>query len=180
MINTSTKLLLLCTLLPLMSTPFAAPQKVYVYKNDKGELVYSDQPSPGAKPVKIKQQTLTMPATNTAILDELQAQDQVKAVKTTIIIKHPQAKATIRNNHGEVTVIGQVSPTMQHGYKVRLKLDGQIRQKPHAKVHFVLRGISRGEHNIVLELLDDKGKVLATSEPRTFYLFRTSVLHKPN
>ena len=40
---------------------------------------------------------------------------------------------------------------------------------------FVLRNIDRGEHQIKMSLLDDKGKIIATSSPVTFYMHRISV-----
>ncbi|CAM5218367.1 hypothetical protein [Alishewanella longhuensis] len=41
---------------------------------------------------------------------------------------------------------------------------------------FVLRDIDRGEHNIQLELLDQSGKLIATSPLTTFYLHRASLI----
>lgn len=155
----------------------AAPQKVYVYKDKNGNTVFSDQPLPGAKEVKVNSKTLTMPSTDTAILDQLQATDEIKQIEYQLNINQPEEQATIRDNGGVVNVSGQVNPALKFGQKVQLKLDGQIVQKPHSNVIFVLRDINRGEHSIVLELLNAKGKVIASSKPRTFYVFRASLLH---
>jgi hypothetical protein len=40
---------------------------------------------------------------------------------------------------------------------------------------FVLRNIDRGEHIIKMQLLNDKGKIIASSKPITFYMHRASV-----
>ena len=171
-------LFLLALLLVLAAiSSLAAPQKVYVYKDKNGNTVFSDQPRPGAKEFKFNSKTMTMPATDTSIFDRLRAQDEVKPVKYQLDVNQPEEKATIRDNGGQVNISGQVSPALKFGQKVQLKLDGQIVQKPHSNVIFVLRNIDRGEHTIVLELLDAQGKVIASSKPRTFYLFRASVLH---
>ena len=40
---------------------------------------------------------------------------------------------------------------------------------------FALRNIDRGEHQIKLELLNEKGKVIASSEAVTFYMHRARI-----
>lgn len=174
--NKSTHLLLLLLAI-ITSVSIAAPQKVYVYKDKNGNTVFSDQPRPGAKEVKFNSKTMTMPATDTRILDLLQAQGQIKPLEYQLNINQPEDKATIRDNSGQVNISGQVNPALKFGQKIQLRFDGQIVQKPHSNAIFVLRDINRGEHTIVLELLDAQGKVIASSKPRTFYLFRASVLH---
>jgi hypothetical protein len=169
-------LLALLLVLAAMSS-LAAPQKVYVYKDKNGDKVFSDQPHPGAKEVKFNSKTMTMPTTDTGIFGQLRTQGDAKPLKYQLSVNQPEDQATIRDNGGVVNISGQVSPTLKFGQKVQLKLDGQIVQKPHSNVIFVLRDINRGEHTIMLELLSPQGKVIASSKPRTFYLFRASVLH---
>jgi hypothetical protein len=154
--------------------------KVYVHKDKNGILVFTDKPVPGATLVNLNHKTLTMPATDTSILSRLQAEDEIKAIEYRISINQPDDKATIRDNNGIVRVAGQVLPSMRHDHRVRLRLDGKIWQKPHKNAVFILRNIDRGEHSVVLELIDEKDKVIASSDPSIFYLFRASVQRSGN
>jgi hypothetical protein len=150
-------------------------KNIYVYKNDRGTLVFTDQARPGARLVNMNHNTLTMPATNTNIVTAEPTSGSAAQYK--VAITRPTAQQTIRDNNGVVQVSGQISPQLGQGHKFRLKLDGEIRQKPHSNAHFVLRNVDRGEHQVVLELLNAKEEVIAASEAITFQLFRASILH---
>ena len=65
-------------------------------------------------------------------------------------------------------------PAFKHGLEVQLVLDGKPHQKPQKHSMFSLRDIDRGEHQIKMLLLDDKGKVIASSTSVTFYMHRAS------
>lgn len=161
-------------------TATASEKKVYVHTDENGILVFSDKPEPGAQVVNLnKRQQLTMPSVDTSILEQLQNQDKEEKPLYQVFIDQPLDQATIRDNHGNIYVTGHVTPSFRTGFKVRLLLDGKQRQKPHSTAIFRLKDVDRGEHTLVLELLDSSGQVLAVSEPRTVYLFRTSTI-RPN
>ena len=46
---------------------------------------------------------------------------------------------------------------------------------PQTHTMFVLHNIDRGEHQIKMKLLNEKGKVIALSKVITFYMHRSSV-----
>jgi hypothetical protein len=92
-----------------------------------------------------------------------------------ISISQPQNHDTIRDNTGSVYITGRVMPVFKQGQKVRLLLDNAPYEQPSERAIFSLRNIDRGEHQIKLELLDDKGKVIASSEQVTFYMHRARV-----
>lgn len=151
-------------------------KKVYVYQDQKGNTVFTDQAKPGAKLVDMTHNTLTMPATDTRIVTQVEEQSTTPQYRVTI--NSPKQKQTIRDNQGIVEIYGAVTPSkVSFNHEFRLKLDGKIIQKPHANAHFVLRDVDRGEHTIVLELINDNQQVIASSTAVTFYLFRTSILH---
>lgn len=149
--------------------------KIYVHTDKDGTLVFSDKPSEGSILVNLNQRHMTMPATDTSILDRLQGNDEANKPQYQIVLDQPDEKATIRDNSGEVFVSGHITPALKFGYRVRLKLDDNVLQKPHGKAVFTLRNIDRGEHKVQLELLDTQGNIISKSEPHTFYMFRTSI-----
>ncbi len=157
----------------LLSLPVDAYQaKVYVWRDENGVLVFSDSPRPGAEEVKVEEKNDVLPSVDTSILD---IKPQVIEDKYEVVITQPESNATIRDNSGSVFVSGGIKPIFKRGFKVQLLLDGKIYEKPQTHSMFALRNVDRGEHQIKLELLDEKGKVIASSDTVTFYMHRARI-----
>ncbi|WP_462156633.1 DUF4124 domain-containing protein [Pseudoalteromonas sp. GB56] len=174
------KVMILSVLLALfITTPVSAePNKnIYVYKDENGNLVFSDTPRKGAEKVTLNKPVMNMPSTDTSIFNE--ATNDLEKVKFSISISSPAQEETIRDNTGSVHVSGIIKPRFLQGHQVQLYLDGKAYEKPQKSLLFVMRDIDRGEHNIVLKLLDSEGKVLANSEPVVFFLHRRSMITGP-
>ena len=155
----------------LISNVFATSTKIYVWRNDDGVLVFSDSPKPGAEEVEIKEPN-NMSSIDTSVLDITP-----KVIKEDYEgeINQPAMNATIRDNTGSVYVAGRIKPIFKRGLKIQLYLDDKPYEKPQPHSMFVLRNIDRGEHIIKMKLLNEKGKVIASSKPITFYMHRASV-----
>ena len=69
-----------------------------------------------------------------------------------------------RDNSGSVYVAGGIKPIFKRGFRVQLYLDGKPHKDPQTHSMFALRNVDRGEHQIKMDLIDDKGKVIASSE----------------
>jgi len=151
---------------------FAGSAKVYVWRNEQGVLVFSDSPKPGAEEVDIKEPNTVKSSIDTSILDI-----KPKAIDNNyqVEIVQPENNATVRDNTGSAYVSGRIKPIFKRGLKIQLYLDDKPYKKPQTHSMFVLRNIDRGEHQIKMSLIDDKGKVIATSLPVTFYMHRISV-----
>jgi hypothetical protein len=91
-----------------------------------------------------------------------------------IVINTPKNNATIRDNTGSIYISGGIKPRFKTGLEVQLLLDGKPHNKPQTHSIFSLRDINRGEHKIKMLLLDEKGKVIASSTLVTFYMHRAS------
>ncbi|WP_239059070.1 MULTISPECIES: DUF4124 domain-containing protein [unclassified Colwellia] len=151
---------------------FAGSAKVYVWRNEQGVLVFSDSPKPGAEEVDIKEPNTIKSSVDTSILD---IKPKVIDNSYQVEIIQPENNATIRDNTGSAYVSGRIKPIFKRGLQIQLYLDDKPYKKPQTHSMFVLRDIDRGEHQIKMSLLDDKGKVIATSSPVTFYMHRISV-----
>lgn len=150
----------------------AAQAKVYVWRDENGVLVFSDSPRPGAEEVKVKEDNPVLPSVDTSILD---IKPQVIEDKYEVVITRPENNATIRDNTGSIYIAGGIKPIFKRGFKIQLYLDGKPHEKPQPHAMFSLRNIDRGEHQIKMELINDKGKVIASSKETTFYMHRASV-----
>jgi hypothetical protein len=151
---------------------YATSAKVYVWRNEAGVLVFSDSPKPGAEEVEVKSSTqILSPSINTSILD-ITPQKMIDKFEVEIV--RPTPNSTIRDNTGSVHVSGRIKPVFKQGFSIQLFLDEVPYKKPQTHSMFALRDIERGEHQIKLALLNDKGKVIASSIYFTFYLLRAS------
>ncbi|WP_233144045.1 DUF4124 domain-containing protein [Colwellia chukchiensis] len=151
---------------------FANSAKIYVWRNEQGVLVFSDSPKPGAEEVDVKETNTAKSSVDTSILDI-----KPKAITNDyqVEVVQPQNNATVRDNTGSVYVSGRIKPIFKRGLKIQLYLDDEAYDKPQTHSMFVLRNIDRGEHQIKMSLIDDKGKIIATSPSVTFYMHRVSV-----
>ncbi len=169
------KFLLLLLLSLSIATPVnASTAKIYVWRNEKGELVYSDTPRPGAEEVKTKPGNVIKSSTtlDTQVLD---IESKKISEEYQVVINHPKDNTTIRDNTGSVYISGSIKPIFKRGLRIQLILDDKPHLKPQTHTMFSLRNIDRGEHQIKMQLLNKKGKVIALSKAITFYMHRASV-----
>jgi len=168
------KLFLLTLLVITLAAPaYSTTTKIYVWRNEQGVLVFSDSPRAGAEEVNMQPGNVIQSSTSidTAVLD---ITPQAKMDKYEIFISTPKNNATIRDNTGSVYIEGGIKPKFKPGFEVQLVLDGTPHKKPQKHSMFSLRDVNRGEHKIKMLLLDDKGKVIASSASLTFYMHRAS------
>ncbi|WP_462178205.1 DUF4124 domain-containing protein [Pseudoalteromonas gelatinilytica] len=147
-------------------------KKVYSWKDKNGVLVFSDSPRPGATEVKMNTQNLTMPATDTSILDSAPS---AMPVKFNVSISSPANEATVRENTGSVYVTARISPRFENGFKVQLLFDGSAHGAPSNSSTFALREVERGEHTLQAKLFDANNKLVSVSPVSTFFMHRTSI-----
>lgn len=151
---------------------FASAAKIYVWRNEQGVLVFSDSPMPGAEEVEVKESNTVKSSVDTSVLD---ITPKVISDQYQVNITQPENNATVRDNTGSVYVSGRIMPIFKQGFKIQLYLDNKPYEKPQTHSMFVLRNIDRGEHQIKMTLLNNKGRLIATSTPVTFYMHRISV-----
>lgn len=161
-------------ILSLLTPVYATSAKVYVWRDETGVLVFSDSPKPGAEEIEINSENQNIsPSIDTSILDikpkKLEDKFEVEIVR-------PTNNSTIRDNTGSVHVSGRIKPVFKQGLTIQLIIDDTPYKVPQTHSMFALRDIERGEHQIKLVLLNVKGKVIASSDPVTFYMHRASVI----
>ena len=169
-------LLFVILLLAIVIPVEAASSKVYVYRNDNGDLVFSDSPQPGTEDItqeiEVKNKQTIISGIDTSVLESTA---RVVKEEYQVEISQPEDHATIRDNSGSIYISGRVAPVFKRGYTVRLLFNGVVHGKPQTRSVFILRDVDRGEHKIKLELLNNQGKVIASSKERTVYLHRARV-----
>jgi hypothetical protein len=132
--------------------------------------VFSDTPKPGAEEIEVNSKNTIITSVDTSILD---ITPRVVSEEYQVEISQPEDHATIRDNSGSIYISGRVAPVFKRGFKVRLIMNGAVHGEPQTRSVFILRDVDRGEHKIKLELINNQGKVIASSKERTVYLHRS-------
>ncbi|WP_394176550.1 DUF4124 domain-containing protein [Thalassotalea litorea] len=156
----------------LAANSLQAKSKIYAWKDEQGNVVFSDTPKPGAELIEVEDQQTIITSVDTSILD---ITPRAKVEEFQVSINQPEDHATIRDNAGSIYISGQVSPVFKRGLSVQLIFNGEKHGEPQTRSVFILRNVDRGEHKIKLELINNQGKVIASSKERTIYLHRARV-----
>jgi hypothetical protein len=166
------------SLLALLALCLTAQAAVYKWVDKDGKVHYSDKPQENAEVVDLKE-TSTNQIRMEIPAAVPRSSDKPEAIEYQISILSPDPDATIRDNDGNFDVSANVTPDKPANALWVLRIDGKVWEDPLDVPLFKVKGIDRGEHSIEVQLIARNGKVIASSEPRTLFLHRTSVLQQP-
>ncbi len=155
-----------------------ATTKIYKVVKADGSIVYTDKPPANAQEYKleVKPNIIATP-THKNSATTIPASNSAPSPDYSVTITSPANEATVRNNAGTVTISVNVSPEVKGLY--RLIVNGEPTAQQASPV-FELQELNRGEYKIKIELLDQSGKLLASSPLSTFYLHKASALINAN
>ena len=168
---------LLLALIATVSIVTSASTKIYKVVKPDGSIIYTDKPPPGASEYKLLKQPNLMPSMTTNQNSKAKETQLTPVIKPTLELLKPANEATVRNNAGEVNIEASLAPEMTGQFI--LYLNGQLHSRNSAPM-FELEGLDRGSYNIKIEFLDQSGKLLASTQPSTFYLHKASALIQAN
>lgn len=171
---------LLVALLALSS----AHAELFKWKDAEGNIIYSDQPPPGAnkKEAEVEEkelpQIVTVPAPDLTKSSNITRKSKSKPQDkyTSIAIANPKHDSEVRENAGNVSISVRVEPYIfnERGDMVAIYMDGvEISKGPQTSVQ--LQNVDRGTHTLKAEILNSAGQVLKSTETTVFHLKRFSV-----
>ncbi|MFV8818765.1 DUF4124 domain-containing protein [Haliea sp. E17] len=169
-------------LLPLALAALETQAQSQVYKTtDKdGNVVFTDQP-PADDSISEK---VDIPPVNTAPATAITSRPppaartvQGEAILPTVKITAPENETTIPMGGGEFGVFASVSPPLDSGQSLQLRIDGKPWGDPQTGGAWQLSNVFRGAHDLTVELIDSDGEVLSTSPGVRVYVMRPSVLN---
>ena len=88
-----------------------------------------------------------------------------------VSINSPIDQQTLRSNSGEITVSATLNATLTYGLNIRLLIDGVIHSEQIDNL-FKVSHVPIGTHTLQLQIINNLGKVIASSELITVYLHR--------
>lgn len=166
--------LLLLTLLLL--TAFAQAT-IYKWVDKDGKVHYSDSPMENAQAVELKENTQNQIKLPPVVVRESGSKqpDPVDMPSYQMRISSPSEEETIRDNNGNITIIGSISPDLASNHVLVLLMDGKVIGPAQTTAVFNLENVDRGEHIFEIKALAQNGKQLASTPPRTVFLHRARV-----
>jgi len=170
--------------LPMLLLLLAAGAHADVYKsvNEKGEVVYSDQPTPNAQRMKLPElPTYTAPPIPSLSTGTAESKPVASSPYKSVKIVSPENDATIRDNQGVVRVQVALNPPLmiQQGHKIQFYLNGEPHGIPVGTPSISFSNLDRGTYTLTTSVVNVEGAVLSSAEPVVFHLHRESVLN-PN
>ncbi len=157
------------------------PSTVYYWTDAKGVMHFSDTPVPG-KATQSKSVDIANPPTSNpnpvpvSSVPSGQSNGQ-PAVTYSLNIVSPVNQETIRSNEGKISVQNELTPALPENEQASLFLyvDSTKYQCSTSALSCQGDNIDRGTHQLKTELVSQSGKILASSQPVTVYLFRTII-----
>jgi hypothetical protein len=168
-------------LLVLLAT--TAQAEVYKSINASGEVIYSDVPSRGAKPVQMPELPTYTPAPlPVAQPSAAPAQQPVNDTYSAFSLAKPSTDETIRSNAGIVNVSVSLEPALQieAGHRIQFFLDNKPQGKPVARLSASFRNVDRGTHTVAASVIDEAGESIIDAAPVTIHILRASLLQPSN
>jgi len=154
-----------------------AAAAIYRSTDEQGNVVFSDEPSSGSKPVDLPPlPTFSAPKYRAVQPVEGRSTQPGEKGYSTLLIQQPEPDATIRDNTGAIPVAVVIEPQLNDaaGHRLQFFLDGEPVGDPGIQTSTTLSNIDRGAHQVQAVVLDASGKELKRSASVTFYLHRHS------
>ena len=146
--------------------PFAALAEVYRSVDEDGNIVFSDEASPGAEKIIIPEPQ-TMPALD---IGGSQYKPATKAPQPyTVAITEPVDDAAVRDNAGNISVSASVEPGLSSGDRLVIYMDGK-EVGTGAAVN--LQNVDRGTHQLRAVIKDKNGRIRKSSKSVSFHMLR--------
>ncbi len=156
-----------------------AQAEIYKTTNADGEVIFSDQPSPGAEQVQLPElPTYSAPSAHTRARTTSAAQKQPpKSHYQSMVFTTPEDDATLRTNLGDVSASVSLQPVLKIrlGHRIQYYLDDVPHGKPVAMTKISFTNLDRGSHLLSASVVDAQGNSIISTDTVVFHLHRASI-----
>lgn len=170
---------LLTTTLTVAS--LTASAEVYRQVDSQGNVTFSDKPSKGAETVQVKPvTTVTLPKMrdlqSSSAPEPKSAGNQADSPYKQVSFTAPENNQAFYSGNGDIAFQVTSTPPLRDGHQFEVTLDGQPVGQGSSGT-FTVRNVFRGTHNAQVNVVDRKGRPVATGDGITFTVHRPSVLN---
>lgn len=157
-----------------------AATEVYISRDAKGNMVFSDRPSSNAEVLSIKELP-SMPAyTVPEKVEPTSTTKEQDFSYSSLAIISPANNFTLETGYtGNLDVTALLSPSLRDTDTLYLLDNNQVIRKGRQGA-FSLTNLDRGEHVFQVVVRDEKGNTLITSNSVAVHVKRASVLNRKN
>lgn len=156
--------------------------QVYREVGADGVPVFSDQATPGAEKVEIKEpmtfsteEFLTQP--NKPERETVKLSPKASDYDARIV--SPANDEAIRENSGTLTLNISITPTLSGGHSAALTMNGTKIRSINGSGSITLTNVDRGTHLFAVQILDNKGNVVETSPSTSITMLRAAIKKQP-
>ncbi len=149
--------------------------QIYVWTDENGNKVYSDDPSQNKQAEVLEVEPtniLSFPEVDENTVSSVPEIKESQGFYSSFSISSPANDSTIRDNSGTVEVSITTSPALAQGDTIELWLDNTLTSPAKGNTSFVLSNIDRGSHSLTAKLYNAQGKLLLSSPGITFHMHR--------
>ena len=162
----------------LSSLLAVAEDTVYRSTDKNGNAVFTDQATENAQEIEIKE-TATYTETVPTYKPTSKKKNENKSMGyTSLSILQPASEEAIRSNSGNLTVSYSLQPALESKHSTELLIDGSPVQSSGSGGSFSLTNIDRGTHTLIVQVIDDSGSVLITSDSIMITMLRYAQVHR--
>ena len=164
---------------------------LYKWKDSRGNTQYGDRP-----PANVNAQPMELP--KITIIDNYadqwkpmdfnnqpskvepikQERNNANNIYTKLAFLAPKTNQSIRANDGDVSAMISIKPPLKKGHQIIFSIDGKAMGKSSSRTKN-FSNLSRGNHNISVKIVDQKGKTVKSNSVG-FNVLRVSGLKKAN
>lgn len=165
-------------LLFLLFASLPAMAQVYTYVDEEGNRVFTDRPKPGnAERIELAPSNgMTAQPTAPAVLPPAAIPRELGYQVLRILV--PEPDATLRDMEGNLIVTAMSEPGLRDGHSYRLVLDGKTQGEPGRSPVFPITNLDRGTHQLAVEIVDGKGRVVERTPNQPVHILRTTLAQK--
>lgn len=173
---------MLAGLILAVAAPAAWAQQIYKTVDEDGNVVYTDQkPSDDAEPIPLPELTVVDPVElgDPAVAGgQGQGQGQESEMaQIEFSITSPMADEVIVNTAYRLDVRVDLDADLPRSAQIVYLVDGEEKLTSR-EMSVTLEGIERGPHQVSAEVRDSNGRVLAATEPVSFFMRQQSALYR--
>lgn len=151
--------------------------QIYKTTDADGNVVFTDRPPAGntAEQVELQHTNRTPPPPVIPVLTPGPEKKEPAAPETRVAITSPTPETTVPMGPGNFSVTARIEPGLERGQSLQLSMDGEAVGEPQPSGFWDLNNVFRGAHDLVVSVIDEQGKVIASSEPVRVYVLRPSI-----
>lgn len=162
----------------LLFPVLATADQLYKSVDEEGNAVYTDIP-PDEKAQEIKLPKVNITPSIKAFDLNTHAKSAAEPPKyRSLKVISPEHNSTIFINTSNLAIQVQAIPAVmsESGHSLQILLDGNILSEG-TRTSMALDTVDRGSHIIITKVIDDKGKVIISSEPVVVHIRKPSKLN---